>query len=431
MKAVDKLYMLRKELDAELRGHILRYWSDHAVDSEHGGFIGRIDSHNRKVEFAHKGAILNTRILWTYSAVHGMFNDSHSRELAGRAYAYIERYFRDGEHGGLYWLLDHLGTPSDTKKHTYAQAFAIYGYSEYYKATAHKPALDRAVEIFNLLEHHSYDRIYSGYHEAFTRDWEPLDDARLSADNVLEKRSMNTHIHLLEAYANLYRIWPGELLRERLKTLVELFLGPIYDAKNHHFHSFFNEKWNPKSLVYSYGHDIEASWLISDAARTLGETRLVEETDRLAREIASTTLDEGVDERYGGVFYLGEGGRPVDTDKQWWAQAEAIVGFLDVYQKTSDEVYLDAALRIWSFTKEKIIDHTYGDWFYRIAWNGKPYLEEDKIGPWKCPYHTVRACLEVINRIEPDPAYAEHQHANFIPGATEQHGKHNDRAEPE
>lgn len=401
MNAVDLQLQLRKELDAELRKHILEYWMTHAIDHEHGGFYGRVNRYNQPVENALKSAVLNTRILWTFAAAYRMIDNVKYRSVADDAFDYIDKRFWDKEYGGVYWLVNDTGQPYDRKKHIYSQAFALYGYSEYYRAAGYQNALERSIEIFNLMEKYCFDDENNGYHEVFNNAWNPLPDAKLNdEDIVVVKRSLNTHLHIIEAFTNLYRIWPDNILYNRLKMLIELFLGPIYDMKHHHLYQFFDEQWNVTDTVYSYGHDIEASWLLSDAATVLNDARLIAATDKLAEEIAYTTLIEGMDKVNGGLSNSGKDGEVVDTDKQWWVQAEAIVGFFDAYQKTGNEEFLNAAVQIWSFAKDKVKDHKYGDWFFKISQNGKPYLNEDKIGPWKCPYHTVRACIEVIRRTE-------------------------------
>jgi mannobiose 2-epimerase len=390
--------MNTESLQHELEQRILPYWSTKTLDETHGGFIGRIDGENRVIPNAHKSAILNARILWTYSAAYRVLNRPDLKDLAERAQTYLIDRFWDKEHGGLVWMLDHRGDVFSSKKHAYAQAFGIYGFSEHARATGDEDSLAKAIELFQLLETHSFSEQTQGYYEAFDREWKPLDDVRLGSSDAFEKRSTNTHLHILEAYTNLYRVWPDELLRVRLTHLLDLFLGPIYDAENHHFIAFFAEDWSPKSSIYSYGHDIETTWLIQDAAEVLADPERIVRTREVVMNVAAFVLREGVDTKYGGLFNFGKDGHVYDSDKHWWAQAEAMIGFLNMYQISGDESYLTAANNIWSFTQEHILDHEFGEWFFRVTRNGQPYAHEDKIGPWKCPYHTVRACLEVIQR---------------------------------
>jgi cellobiose epimerase len=403
MKAVDVCTKLRDELDAELRNHILEFWMKHAIDRTYGGFYGRVNRFNNPVEHAHKSAILNARILWTFSAAYRMLENTRYRLIADYSYAYIEEKFWDKKYGGVYWNVDGKGIPFDSKKHSYAQAFALYGYSEYFRATGNTSALNRSIDIFSHLEKHAFDRENKGYHEAFDPNWNPLSDAKLSDEEIVVKRSMNTHLHLLEAFANLYRVWPDETLCDRLKMLIELHISPMYDSENHHFFPFFDEEWNVVETIYSYGHDIEASWLLSDAAHMVNDNDLIKSTDTLIAEIAHKMLQEGIDHVHGGVFYQGKNGQVIDTDKHWWVQAEAIVGLYDAWQKTAKDEFLYAAHEIWSYAKDKLIDRKYGEWFFRITREGHAYQNEDKVGPWKCPYHTARACMEILQRTSDIP----------------------------
>lgn len=389
---------MEQELRSELEDRILPYWSSKTIDTDFGGFIGRIDGENRMIPNAQKSAILNTRILWTFSAAYRVLNRADLKDIADRAQRYVIDHFWDSKHGGLYWMLDHRGEVFSSKKHAYAQAFGMYGFSEHYRATGNKESLAKAIDLFHLLETHSYSSATKGYYEAFDKEWNPLEDVRLGSSDAYEKRSTNTHLHLLEAYTNLYRVWPDEKLRTQLTVLLELFLGPIYDAKNHHFIAFFGEDWSPRSEVYSYGHDIETTWLMHDAAEALADPELLFRTRNVVREVSAFVLREGLDTEFGGLYNFGKDGVVFDSDKHWWVQAEAIIGFMNMYQISGESEYLTVANEIWDYTRENILDHEHGEWFFRVTRNGQPYAHEDKIGPWKCPYHTVRACLEVIER---------------------------------
>lgn len=389
---------MEQELRSELEDRILPYWSTKTIDEAFGGFIGRIDGENRVIPNAQKSAILNTRILWTFSAAYRVLQRPDLKLIADRAQRYVIDHFWDAKHGGLYWMVDHRGDVFSSKKHAYAQAFGMYGFSEHYRATGDEHSLAKAIDLFHLLETHSFSAATQGYYEAFDREWKPLEDVRLGSSDAHEKRSTNTHLHLLEAYTNLYRVWPDEKLRTQLTLMLELFLGPIYDAKNHHFIAFFGEDWSPRSDVYSYGHDIETTWLMHDAAEALGDPELLVRTRNVVREVSAFVLREGVDTEFGGLFNFGKNGSVFDSDKHWWAQAEAIIGFMNMYQISGESEYLFVANDIWDYTSEHILDHEHGEWFFRVTRNGQPYAHEDKIGPWKCPYHTVRACLEVIER---------------------------------
>jgi mannobiose 2-epimerase len=398
MALQESLQRLRHAMEDELLGHILPYWKTNMVDHENGGFFGKIDGKNKVIKNAPKGGILNARILWTFSAAYRQYPDSTTLLAARRAYMYFTHYFLDAANGGVYWMLDASGKPLDDKKHVYAQSFAIYGLSEFYLATQERAALDIAIALFRAIESKAFVAETNGYIEAFDRSWVPLADARLGVSDAPEKRSFNTHLHLLEAYANLYRAWPDPQLKKQLANLISLHIGPMYESHSGRFISFFDEQWNPRSTVHSYGHDIESTWLICDAADAIGDIVLQAKARQVALEVAHTTMREGLDTCHGGLFNTGIGGKPLDTDKHWWAQAEGIVGYLNAWQLSGDEHFVSVAESLWNFIEQNLLDRTHGEWFWRVDKNGKPNDFEDKAGPWKCPYHTARACLEVQKR---------------------------------
>ena len=399
MEAERLTSWLRDGLYRELVEHILPYWMEHALDREHGGFVGRITQENRVVSDAAKGSVLNSRILWSFSAAYRVLGQSEYRQVASRAYDYLKSRFVDAEHGGVYWTLNHTGEPCDTRKHVYAQAFAIYGLSEYVRATDHEPARELAIGIYRSVERHGTDPEHGGYFEAFSREWDPLEDVRLSAKEPNTAKSMNTHLHLLEAYTNLYRVWPVSPLRRHLTALLDLFLTTIVDAGRNHLVAFFDADWSPRSRCISFGHDIEASWLLLEAADVLGDAVRRKRTREVCLDIARVTAKEGLDED-GGLFNETTTDGAVDTDKHWWPQAEAIVGFLNAYQESGDVSFLTAAAASWTFARKYIVDSRHGEWFFRVDRRGSPYGEEDKVGVWKCPYHNARVCLEVITRAD-------------------------------
>lgn len=398
MDAHALLCELRAEFEAELTGHILPYWGTRTVDAVYGGFVGRITAENVVEPEAEKGCVLNARILWTFSAAHRALGAKAYQVLADRAYDYLVRAFRDRDYGGLYWMLDHAGVPSDERKHVYAQAFGVYAFTEYHRATGSEEALEQAISLFRLIEAHAYDTRYGGYFEAFSRTWELLDDVRLSDKDANEPKSMNTHLHVLEAYAQLYRAWPDPILGRRLAELVTCFEETILDPETHHATLFFDVDWTPRSQVVSYGHDIETGWLLLDAAEAVGGAELRERVAGRSVAIARATLEEGRDAD-GALFNERGPGGEHDTDKHWWPQAEAVVGFLGAYEESGDATFLEAARDAWAFTKRHLLDREHGEWHFRVSRAGVPY-DEDKVGPWKCPYHSARACLEVMRRAD-------------------------------
>jgi mannobiose 2-epimerase len=393
------LRSLEREMRSELTERILPFWGERVVDQERGGFYGYIGPDGKPDPEAPRGAILNSRILWTFSAASQALRDPALAALAGRAAQVIRNQFLDGTHGGVYWMVDASGHPVDDRKHVYAQAFAIYGLAEHYRATGSQESLADATKLFRLIETQARDEKYGGYREGFSRDWRALDDVRLGETDLNAPRSANTHLHLLEAYTTLYRAWPDSALASRLRALLELFLDRIAGRATGHLRPFFDEDWTPCSDVVSYGHDIEASWLMSDAAAEFHDPELSAGTRETALLLADTVLREGLDPM-GGVFYMADPGGKVDKGKEWWTQAEAVVGFLNAYQETQRLEFLEAARDTWEFIKGHMLDHERGEWYRRVDSDGTPAPGHEIVGPWKCPYHNARACLEVMRRAQ-------------------------------
>lgn len=397
MRSVATVESLGREMRTELTCRILPYWRDRVVDHERGGFHGYIGPHGVPQPDAPRGAILNGRILWTFSAAYRALGDVALRTLADRAAAVIVGPFTDDVHGGVYWMVDPDGRPVDERKHIYAQAFAIYGLSEHHRATAEASSLRAARTLFERIEEHASDAEHGGYEEAFSRDWVVLDDVRLSVRDLNARKSHNTHLHLLEAYTALYRVWPDPTLAARLRSLVEILLDRIVDPGTGHTRPFFDADWSVRSAAISYGHDIETAWLVKAAADGLDEPDLCARTRETALLLADTALREGSDP-WGGMFYAADAAGTVDPEKEWWTQAEAVVGFLDAYQQTARPDFLDAAWDTWVFIRTHMRDRRHGEWYRRVARDGTPQPQHEKVGPWKGPYHNVRACLEVMER---------------------------------
>lgn len=388
---------LRQEVRHELTQNILPFWMSHAVDEEHGGFVGRISADGAVDRSAPKGAVLNSRILWTFAATARQVGNPGYAAMADRAYHFLRACFSDPDDGGVYWTLTADGQPLDTKKQVYAQAFALYGVSEYAALTGSDEARGWALELYRLIEEHAFDPRHGGYYEAFSRAWGPLGDVRLSERDLLAPKSMNTNLHVLEAYTNLYRIWPDAGLARQLGVLIEVFLERIIDPETFHQHCFFREDWRPIPDGVSFGHDIETSWLLDEAATVLGDGERNRRASAMAAAMAGAVLAGGLDHD-GGLFYSrSEDGR-LDTDKHWWAQAEAVVGFLNAFERSGEGRFREAALQCWHFAHDALINRTHGEWHARLARDGTPYADDDKLGLWKCPYHNTRMCLEVMRR---------------------------------
>jgi len=393
----EKINSYKAELTEELE-NILRYWSDRTPDEQYGGFFGRLDNDSRVTAESPKGSVLSARILWTFSAAFNHTPNAEYINMARRAYDYICLYLIDQEFGGVYWAVDYEANPLDTKKQVYAIAFTIYAFSEFYLASGDEAVRQKAVNLFYLLVEKAYDPVQTGYFEAFTRDWQPTGDLRLSAKDANEKKTMNTHLHVLEAYSNLYRTWPDKGLKQRIETLLANFLDHFINHETGHVALFFDEDWNSKSGLISYGHDIEATWLLLDAAEVIGD----EESAAKIRELTARMVDETIKaiDTDGGLWYEYEPEEDhLIKEKHWWVQAEAMVGFFNAWQISGDQKYLDHSIGSWEFVKAKILDKAKGEWFWGISPDGKVMQTEDKVGIWKCPYHNSRACLELIRRI--------------------------------
>jgi cellobiose epimerase len=388
---------LRQRVETELRTNILPFWLSHAIDEQYGGFRGQITNDLTIDPFALKGLILNARILWTFSKAFSVYDDEVYRETARRAYGYITQHFWDTEFGGVFWLLDYLGRPVETKKRIYGQAFAAYALAEYYRATGDEEALARAIRLYEAIESASHDALHRGYFETYERDWTLAREQRLSKVDMDEKKSMNTHLHLLEAYANLLRCRDDGALRSRLKELIQIFLQHIIN-ETHHFRMFFDEEWHSKSDHISFGHDIEGSWLLCEAAEILGDEPLLKAVQQEAVLMAQAVLDQAVDPD-GGVLYEADPSGIIDTGKEWWPQAEAVVGFLNAYQLSGREHFRTAAEKSWHFIEKYIIDRQHGEWFWKVSREGLPSQDKSKVDQWKCPYHNSRTCFEIMARL--------------------------------
>lgn len=377
---------------SHLTDNILSFWIDKMQDDENGGFYGRIDGNNVLHPQANKGAVLNTRILWTFSAAYRILKQPEYLAMANRAFDYITNYFLDKEYGGIYWEIDYKGNTVNKKKQTYAQGFALYAFSEYYRITRNEKALELAKDFFFLIEK-TRDRKQGGYFEAFTEDWQPIDDMRLSDKDANEKRSQNTHLHILEPYTNLCRVWKDERLIEAQRSLINIFTEKILSKDTYHLSLFMDEDWNVKSTAISYGHDIEASWLLYEAAEVLGDKELLDKIIPITLKIALASADGLLAD--GSMLYESDASH-YDNDRHSWVQAEAVVGFMYAYKNSNIFSFAEKASKVWEYIKTNMTDHKNGEWYWSRKADDSINTVDDKAGFWKCPYHNSRMCMEMI-----------------------------------
>jgi len=390
------LNILSEEFEAEL-DNILSFWEYNSVDQIHGGFIGQIDENNVRNYKANKGLILNARILWTFSAAYKQTKNQTHFELSQRAYQYLITYFYDKLNKGFYWLLSPDGKVIDGKKHIYSQTFVIYGLSEYYSISDDTDALDLAIETYRLIIEKSKDLVNGGFNEAFSMDWKELSDLRLSDKDVNVQKTMNTHLHIVEAFANLYESWADEELKSEIISNLYLINDKFIDKKSGHLKLFFDNKWQDHTDAISYGHDVEAAWLLLRCTEIVADDKLIE----VYKEVAIKLIDSSISaiDADGGLWYeKGINSGVLIKEKHWWPQSEFVIGSINAYQLTSDIRYLEYCQNNWTFLKNHIKDPT-GEWYWGIDTDGHQMKNQDKVGFWKCPYHNVRMCLELINRI--------------------------------
>ena len=420
--------MLKKEMQDVLEKNILRFWLDKMQDHENGGFYGRIDGQGVLHPEAEKGAILNARILWSFSAAYRVLGNPEYLEAATRAKDYLIEHFVDKEYGGIYWSVDYKGQPLDTKKQFYAIGFAIYGLSEYARATGDREALDYAIELYECVEEHSFDPQYNGYIEACTREWGEIADMRLSDFDANYPKSQNTHLHIIEPYTNLYRCLremqaaescnyvpvlgsvlpigvtvPLETLARvegSLRNLIDIFTDKILNPETHHLDLFFEMDWTRGAgHLESYGHDIECSWLMHEAALVLGDQKVLKKVEKIVREVAKAS-EKGLRTDGSMIHEANVDTGHADDDLHWWVQAENVVGWYNIYQYFGDEDALEKVFRCWEYIKTQLIDWEHGEWYWSRHPDGSLNTTDDKAGFWKCPYHNSRMCLEIIERTE-------------------------------
>jgi len=400
---------LKAEVQDVLENNILDFWLSKMIDDEHGGFYGQMTGEGKLVKDADKGGILSARILWAFSAAYRVLGDPEYLMAATLIKDYIIEYFYDNQFGGTYWSVDYLGNPKDTKKQFYAIGFMIYGLSEYARATGDRQALDYAIKLFDCIEQHSLDKVNNGYIEAQTRQWNEIADMRLSELDANFPKSQNTHLHIIEPYTNLYRCLMEcedstvssdvtDRVEKALRNLIDIFTDKILNPEAHHLDLFFAMDWTREAgALESYGHDIECSWLMHEAALVLGDQAVLDKVEPIVKLVAKAS-EKGLNADGSMVHEANLDTGYVDDDRHWWVQAETVVGFINLYQHFGDESALQKALHCWQYIKDNLIDREGGEWFWSRDAQGNINRRDDKAGFWKCPYHNSRMCLEIMER---------------------------------
>ena len=407
-----EFFAYRERFDRELHDNILSYWLTHAPEKEGHGFYGAVDLKGRPVPGAIKTSVLNARILWTFAEAALHSGREEYAAMADRAYEVVTGDFADREYGGYFMALDAADRPHDPVKHTYAQAFVLYALSKYYEMRPSQRLLKETERWFTFLEEKAKDPDHPGYIEAFTREWEPLTENRMADGN--EPRSMNTHLHVLEAYAAFYKVTKNRLAEKRLRELLTLFMEKIIRPSGHlgiFFDRDFTETESSRAIC-SFGHDIEASWLLQEAAEILGDAGILRRMKKISVRMLDVVDRVGVD-KDGGLFLESmRHGSHLRTNKHWWPQAETLIAFMNGFELTGDTKYWEKMKLTWDFVDRHLIDHENGEWFTKLNRLGEPFLTEPKddpspyyrndwkIDPWKAPYHNGRAMMELIKRID-------------------------------
>lgn len=385
-----------KEIAAHLREDLIPFW-ENLKDEEYGGYYGYLDYDLKLDKKSEKGCILNSRILWFFSNAYRLFKEEKLRADAEHAFRFLKEHCLDETYGGIYWSLEYDGRVKDDTKHTYNQAFAIYALSSYYDAVGDEEALSIACGLQRLIEEKCRDAY--GYLEAFDRTFQPADNEKLSENGVMAEKTMNTLLHLLEGYTELYRVTEDGNVGQRIRYMLELFAKKVYNRELGRQEVFFDRTWNSLIDLYSYGHDIETTWLADRALEVLKDPAYTEMIRPITKVITRNIYERALEadslpnEAENGVK---------DETRVWWVQAEAVVGFVNGYEKDQKEEYLEAAERIWKYICDRVIDKRSGsEWFWAVDREGNP-LKKPIVEPWKCPYHNGRMCMEVIRRLGDD-----------------------------
>ena len=395
MKGMETMKMT-EEIRLHLTDSIIPFWKA-LRDDEYGGYYGYMDYDLKLDKTAEKGCILSNRIIWFFSNAYMLLKDETLLDEAKHAYEFMQKYCIDREKGGVYWSVQYDGVPADTTKHTYNQAFAVYALCAYYEASDDKEALQTAMELSRLIESRCMDEV--GYLEAFDRDFVEVDNDKLSENGVMAQKTMNTLLHVFEAYTELYRLSGDSKIKERLEWILDTFADQVYNPGLHRQEVFFDREMHSILDLHSFGHDIETTWLIDRGLEVLGDEKYREKMMPMLYDM----IDQVYQKAFDGHSLANECEKGVvDETRTWWVQAETIVGFLNAYKLMPEKKeYLEAAKAQWEFIKEHVIDkRPGGEWLRDVTKEGEPLVGEPVVEPWKCPYHNGRMCIEVIRRSE-------------------------------
>lgn len=387
--------MLQDEVKKHLTENILPFWQG-LKDNEYGGYYGYMDYDLSLDKKAVKGCILNSRILWFFSNAYLTLKDESILAYAKHSFDFLKQYCIDNKHGGVYWSVTYDGKPYETIKHTYNQAFAIYALSSYYRVSKDKIAIDMALQLFRMIE--SVCKDDKGYIEAFTEDFEPIDNEKLSENGVIASRTMNTLLHVLEAYTELYDVTKRNDVADCIREILDTFFEKVYNTGKERLEVFFDDEWNSLIDLHSFGHDIEAAWLIDRGCDVLGDAAFTDKLRPITKKLEQCVFNKAY---YNHSLANESENDAIDTTRVWWVQAEAMVGYMNAYQKDPEKTeYLQAVSDIWDFIKKYLIDkRESSEWFWCVNEDGSIIENKPIVEPWKCPYHNGRMCLEIIRRV--------------------------------
>lgn len=394
---------MKKEIEKHLINDLIPFWMG-LRDNRYGGYYGWVDYEREVNQYAVKGCILNSRITWFFANAYMLLGDKTLLEEAKHGFEFLKNHCWDKVNGGVFWSVKYDGTPEETLKHTYNQAFSIYALSSYYEASGDREALKMAYTLYELIESKMRDEL--GYKEAFNENFHEIDNEKLSENGVMASKTMNTLLHVFEAYTELYRVDKKAEVKEKLMWMMDLIAEKIYNPELHRQEVFFDEKWNTLIDLHSYGHDIETAWLVDRSVEVIGEKKYEEMMTPITLDLARQVRKLA----FNGESLSNECEKGIDdTNRVWWVQAETVVGFLNAAEKCGrdsqeGEEYLEAAKSVWEFIKTYVIDWREGyeagrEWYWLVDEKGNPYNDKPIVEPWKCPYHNGRMCFEVMKRL--------------------------------